>query len=118
MMNIGIFEAPYDLHDSVHFADVTEKLVAQAFARARAFDQASNVDELDCGWNNFLGARELGKHVEARIRNADHAEIRIDGAKRIVCSRRFVGPCDSVEEGRFADIRQPNNSSAQHRRGP
>ena len=54
VMNVRIFETAHDLHDRVHFANVMEKLVSQAFARACSFDQAGDIDELDRGWRDFF----------------------------------------------------------------
>ena len=53
MMDIGVFEATDHLDDGVDFADVTEELVAEAFARARALHQACDVDKLDRGRNDL-----------------------------------------------------------------
>ena len=118
MMNIRIFETAYDLDDCVHFANVAQKLIAQAFTGACAFDQTGNIDKLDRGRNDFLGAREFGKHLKTLIRHRDHAKIRINRAERIIRGWRFAGPSDRVKESRFADIWQPNDSSTQHRRAP
>ena len=49
VMNVAVFKTTHDLHDRVHFADVAEKLVAEPFARARAFDQPGDIDKLDRG---------------------------------------------------------------------
>ncbi len=51
------------------------------------------------------------------VGNGDDAEVRIDGAERIIRRLRFAGAGDRVEERGFADIRQADDSSAQHRRG-
>src|SRR6185503_11855733 len=45
--NVGLLEATDDLHNGIDLPDVAQELVAQAFARAGAFDQAGDVDELD-----------------------------------------------------------------------
>src|SRR5439155_11385551 len=54
MMNVRIFEAAHDLYNRVHFPNVMEKLVSQAFARACSFHQAGDIDELNRGWCDFL----------------------------------------------------------------
>jgi hypothetical protein len=47
MMNIAAFKTAHDLDDGIHFTNVAEELVAEPFARACAFDQPGNIDELD-----------------------------------------------------------------------
>ncbi len=54
VMDVRILKTTHDLHDRVHFADMAEELVAEAFARAGAFHQPGDVDELDCRRNDFL----------------------------------------------------------------
>src|SRR5215813_15503694 len=49
MMNIAVFETANDLHDRVHFADVTEKLIAQAFPMACACHEPGDVDKFNRG---------------------------------------------------------------------
>ena len=53
-MDVGALETAHHLHDGVHFADVAEELVAESFARARAFHQSGDVDELDRGRERFF----------------------------------------------------------------
>ena len=62
VMNVAVFEAAHDLDDRVHFADVAEELVAESFARARAFHEPGDIDELDRGRNDFLRMRKLREH--------------------------------------------------------
>ena len=112
VMNIAVFETADDLHDCVHFADVTEELIAEAFARARAFDQTGDIDELDRRRNDLLRMRNLREFCKARIGHGDDAEVGIDRAERIILRGRFVRAGDRVKERGFADIRQPNDSSA------
>ena len=47
MVNVRVFKTTNDLHDRVNFADMAEELVAESFARARAFDQPGDVHKLD-----------------------------------------------------------------------
>ena len=55
------------------------------------------------------------ENFKARIRHGHGAEIRFDGAERIIFCRRFVRARDRVEQCRFPDIRQSNDSRAQHK---
>ena len=54
VMNVRIFETTNHLHNRVHFANVMEELIAQALARACAFHQSSDIDELDRGRRDFF----------------------------------------------------------------
>ena len=63
----------------------------------------------------FCEPRQLREHFESRIGHGDDAEIRIDRAERIIRRLRFAGARDRVEERGFPDVRQTDNSSAQHK---
>ena len=50
VMDIATFKAAYNLDDSINLSDVTEELVPEPFAGARAFHQPRDVNELNrCG---------------------------------------------------------------------
>ena len=117
VVNVAALEAAHDLHDRVYFADVAEELVAEAFARARAFHEPRDIDELNRGRDDFLRMRKLREHFEPRVGHRHDAEVRIDRAKWIVRRLRFAGAGDGIEESGFADVRQTDDSGAQHRRG-
>src|SRR5438270_8772203 len=114
VMHIRIGKAAHHLHDRVDFADVTEKLIAESFAGTGAFDQTGDVYELDRGRHNFFRARHLTKLFQTCIGHGHDADVRIDGAEGIILRRRFVCARDGVEQRRFPDIRQSNNSGAKH----
>ena len=97
------------MHDRVAFADIREKLVAQALALGRALYQACNIHKFDGGRRVFVGVIHLGEHVEALVRHRDHADIRLNGAKRIV-GALCTGVGNSVEQGAFSDIRKPHDT--------
>ena len=67
-MHIRVGKAAHYLHDRVDFADVTEKLVAESFARARAFHQTGDIHELDRGRHNFLRTRHFTELFQTRTR--------------------------------------------------
>ena len=116
MVNVAVFKTTYHLHNGVDFTDVTEELIAEAFAGARAFHQSGDVDELDRRRNDLLRMGQLRECVEPRIRHRDDAEIRINCAEGIIRGLRFSGARNGVEERRLANVRQTNDSGAQHRR--
>ena len=49
--------------------------------------------------------------VEPRVGHRHLADIRLDGAERIVCGLRRRRRGERIEEGRLADVRQPDNST-------
>ncbi len=119
VMDVAVLEAAHHLHDGVHFADVAEELVAEALARARPFHEPGDIDELDRGRNDFLRMRKLGENLEPRVGHGHDAEIRIDRAERVVRRLRLAGAGDGVEESGFANVRQPDDSGAKHKKiGP
>ena len=65
VMNVGVFETTHHLHDRVDLANVTEELVAQTFARTRAFHEPRDVHKFDRGRDDFLRMRKLRENFEA-----------------------------------------------------
>lgn len=115
--HVGIFEAAHHVDDGVGFADVREELVAQAFALAGARHQAGDVDEFDRGRQDALGLDDLGQLLQTRIRHLDHADVRLDGAERIVLGGD-AGAGQSVEECRFANVGQADDAALQSHGNP
>jgi hypothetical protein len=115
--DVAIFKAAHDVHDGVHFADVAQKLVSEAFALAGALHEAGDVHEFDRGGDELLGAGELRKSGEALIRHGDDAGVRLDGAEGVVGSLRLSGAGDCIEESGFANVRKAYDTSAEHKRG-
>ena len=70
VVDVVVLKTADDLDDGVDFADVGEELVAEALARARALDQAGDVDELEDGGDDLLrfgdGRRALPAARRAR----------------------------------------------------
>ena len=82
-MNVRVLEAAHDLDDGVHFADVGQKFIAQAFARRRAFHETSDVHELDR--RQGIDDARLGnvlEHFEPRVRHDDDADVRVNGVQK------------------------------------
>ena len=110
MNHIVIDEAACDLGDGIGFADVREKLVAETFALGGAGDEAGDVHELHGGRQDLLRFDDLGQGIEARVRYADHADVRVDRAERIVLGRD-LGLGQGVEQGGLADVRQADDAA-------
>src|SRR5438105_2374997 len=111
MHDVAVVEAAHDMRDRVHLANVGEKLIAEAFAFRRAGDKPRDVDELDRRRNHFLRLRDRGELRQTRIGHFDDADVRLDRAERIIL-RRDARLGERVEERRFADVRQPDDSAA------
>ena len=108
--DIVINKAAHDLQNGVDFTDVAEKLIAQTFTHAGAFDDARNIHQLQNRRNDFLRRNVFRDALQARVRNADNAFVRFDSAKRIVralCSSRTG---QSIKQSALADIRQADDS--------
>ncbi len=95
-------------------AYVTEELVAQPLALARALDQARDVDELHGGGDEGLGLDELGDFGEALIGHGrDDAGVGINGAEGIVLAACALAEVRGVEDRRFSDVEEANDSAVQ-----
>ena len=77
-------------------------------SRGAAHD-ARDVDEVDGRREDPLRAEDLGQLGEAGVRDADHADVRLDRGERVV-GRQHVVLGQGVEQGRLADIRQTDDS--------
>jgi hypothetical protein len=99
------------MHDGIDFPDVGEELVAETFTLRRAAHQAGDVDEGDAGRDDFLGAGDCRQLLHAGIWNGDFAGVRLDRAEGIVCRLRCCRFGERVEECRFADIRQTDDTA-------
>lgn len=114
--DVLVLEGPDDLADRVGLADVREELVAQALALRSALDDAGDVDEVHGRREEPLGAEDLRELVQARVRDSDHADVRLDRGERVV-GRQHVVLGQGVEQGRLADIRQTDDSDRERHFG-
>jgi len=98
------------MHDGIGFTDVGEELIAQTFALGGARDQTGDVDEFDDGGLDFGGMSDVGKRREAGVGHRDDADVRLDGAERVV--RRFDARFgQGVEKSGFANVGQANDAA-------
>ena len=105
-----VLEAAHHVGDGVGLADVGEELVAQAFALRRAGDETGDVDEFDHCRHHLLRLLDAGDDLQPLVGHRDDADVRLDGAERIVL-RRDAGLGERVEESGLADVRQADDAA-------
>src|SRR5690606_38665122 len=107
--DVRVVEAADDLDDRIHLADVREELVAETLALGCALDQPRDVHEGHDRRVLHLWTHALLEEVQPRVRYGDDADIRVDGAERVILGGRArAGQC--VEERGLPDIREPYDS--------
>ena len=111
MGDVGILKAAHHMRNRVDLADGGEELVAEPLALGGAAHQARDIDEGQPGRNDLGGFGDLGELVEPRIGHRDLADIRLDGAERIIrrLRRRRLG--QRIEQRRLADIGQSDDTA-------
>ena len=107
--DVGVAERADDLADRVGLADVGKELVAEPRAFARALDDAGDVDEGDGRRHDLGPAVDLRENSEARIGDADDADIGIDRRERVVRGKDLVLG-QSVEQRGLADVGQADDA--------
>ena len=107
--DVLVIEAAHDVNDGVRATDVLQELVAEASTLARALDKTRDVHEFDDRGGLLLGVVHLGELVQPLVGHGHHADVRLDGAERIVGALR-AGVGDGVEQGGLADVRQPDDT--------
>lgn len=101
--DVRILETAHDVHDGVHFADRGEEFVAQSLAAGSALDESCDVHEFDDGGRHFFALIEGGKLVQTLVGHRHDADVRLDGAKRIIGAfRARMGDC--VEKSGFSHV--------------
>lgn len=110
--DVVVGEATDDVGDGVALADVGEELVAEAFALAGAGDEAGDVDEFDGGRDDAFGMNDFGERLQARIGNFNDADVRFNGAERIVFGSN-AGFGKRIEDRRLADVGKAYDATLQ-----
>ena len=83
-------------------------LLFSALRRAR--DEPRDVHELDHRGDHLLRPGDGRERPEARIGHLDDADVRLDGAERVVLGRD-AGLGQGVEESGLADVRQAHDAA-------
>ena len=95
----AVLEAAQDVDDGIDLADVGEELVAEALAFRGAAHQAGDIDEFQAGGDGLDRLADLGQYMKARVGHADAADVRFDGAERVVRRLGRGGGGQRVEQG-------------------
>ncbi len=108
--DVVVLEAADDVGDGVGLADVGQELIAEAFTLGGPAHEAGDVDEVHRRGDDRLRVVELHQRVEPRVGHRHHADVRLDGAERIVrhggARRR-----QRVEERRLAHVGQADDAA-------
>ena len=98
MDDVGILEQPHHMRHGIHVADVSEKLVAESLAFARAFHEPGDVDKLHRRGNDFCGVFQFCKIIQPLVGNRNDARVRFDRAERKV-RRHGAALAQRIEKG-------------------
>ena len=110
MGDVAVVEAAQHVDDGVGVADVAQELVAQPLALRGPFDQARDVDDLDRGRHDALRAVDFRQPDEPFVGYGDDAHVGLDRTEGEICRLR-LGVRQAVEQGRFADVGQTDDSA-------
>ena len=116
MDHIVVVEAAHHVHDRVDFADVGQKLVAQALALAGPLHEAGDVHELHTGGDDLARTAQAGELIEPRIGHGHHPCVGLDRAEGEVGGLGLGVGHQGVEQGGFAHVGQPHDSGFEHGR--
>jgi hypothetical protein len=111
MLDVVIDKTAQDVDDGVDFADIAEELVAEPLTLGRAAHQPGDVDEGELGFDDLLRSGDFCQRVEPRIGHRDLADVGLDRAERIIGRLRRLRLRQRVEQGRFADIGQTDDTA-------
>ena len=111
--DVLVIEAAQHVGDRIDLANIAQKLVAQSLTLGRALDKTRDVNELDHRRNSSLRLGQLVDPIEADVGDFDRADVRLDGAERIIL-RRGPRSGQGVEERRLPDVRKADDSDLEH----
>ena len=107
--HVRVLEAPHDVDDRVHLADMRKKFIAQALAAARALHEPRDIDEFDDGGGDFFAVVQGGELVEPFVGNGDYAYVGFYGAEGVIRGFR-ARVRDCVEQSGFSYVRKSHNT--------
>ena len=110
MHHVIVNETAHDVRDGIDLADVGEEFVAETLAGGGTLDDARDIHELDRGRQDTLRLDDGGERIEPRVGHRHDADVRLDGAERVVLGRDGRAR-ERVEEGRLANIGQADDAA-------
>ena len=87
-----------------------EEFVPEPFAGAGAAHDAGDIDHAHGSRDDFFALDELVDDIKPLIGHGHHADVGIDGGKRII-RRQRPRRRQRVKDGAFPNVRQPDNSN-------
>ena len=84
------------MDDSIHLADVGEKLVSESLALGSALYQTGNIHKFYDSRGNLGGMVERCQLLKPLVWNGNHTHIRVDGTEGVI-GRLGAGLCQRVE---------------------
>jgi hypothetical protein len=109
--DVVVLEAAQHVGDGVHLADVRQELVAEALALGGAAHEAGDIDERQARRDGLPRLGNGGQLVEPLVGHAHLADVRLDGAERIIGGLCRCRLRQRVEQGGFADVRQTHDAA-------
>ena len=110
MDDILVLKTADHMDDRIDLPDMPEKLVAEPLPLARPLDQTRDIDKFHLGRDLLFGRDHLREHIQTRIRHRHHADIRFNGAERIILGIN-PGRRQCIKNGRFSNIWQADNTT-------
>ena len=111
MHDVVVFEAAHDMGDRIDFAEMTEKLIAEPLPFRGAAHQPRDIDEFELGRDDLRRFGEAGAHRQTLIGYRDPPDIRLARRERIFRRLCRLRRGQRVEQRRFPDIRQADNTA-------
>ena len=107
--DVGVGETADDLRNRVRFANRGEELVAEPFALGCTLDDSGDVNERHGRWQDSLAAENFRQYVQARVRQVDDTDVRLNRCERIV-RRENVVARERIEQGGLSHVGKTDDS--------
>ena len=82
--DVVVFETTHHVYHGINLPNVRQELVPQPLALAGTTHQPGDVDQPQNGGHDFVGRNVIFDRLEPRIGNLHNADVRLDGAERVV----------------------------------
>ena len=110
MVNIRVIESTNDLEDGIDTANMGEEFISESFPLTGSFDEPSNIDEFDGCRDDLRAIHHSTDLLEAFIIHIHDPDIGFDRTEGKVCCFGGIRLRKGIEEGRFTDIRETDDS--------